>query len=117
MADATHLPEDDALPSAGENALASRSPQAQAALFRLLADNVPVLIAYYSASDFRCQFANKAYASTFGRDEHSIVGSTFADVIGAEAAREIQPQVEQMLAQLEAVMYERTLAGADGATR
>jgi diguanylate cyclase (GGDEF)-like protein/PAS domain S-box-containing protein len=117
MADATHLSEDDALPSAGESALASRSPQAQAALFRLLADNVPVLIAYYSANDFRCQFANKAYARTFGRDEHSIVGSTFADVIGAEAAREIQPQVEQMLAQLKAVMYERTLIDADGTTR
>jgi diguanylate cyclase (GGDEF)-like protein/PAS domain S-box-containing protein len=119
MADATPLSEDDASPSASASAsaLASRSPQAQAALFRLLADNVPVLIAYYSANDFRCQFANKAYASTFGRDEHSIVGSTFADVIGAEAAREIQPQVEHMLAQLTPVTYERTLTGADGAVR
>ena len=33
-------------------------------MFRLLADNVPVLIAYYRASDLKCQFANKAYART-----------------------------------------------------
>jgi diguanylate cyclase (GGDEF)-like protein/PAS domain S-box-containing protein len=97
--------------------LAGRSPQAQAALFRLLADNVPVLIAYYSAGDFRCQFANKLYARTFGRDEDSIVGSTFAEVIGAEAAQQIQPQVEQVLATRRPVVYERTLAGDGGTTR
>jgi len=97
--------------------LARRSSQAQAALFRLLADNVPVLIAYYRAHDFRCQFANKQYAQTFGRDVDSIVGSTFAEVIGAEAAREIQPQVERMLAQRRPVFYERTLTSADGSPR
>lgn len=97
--------------------LASRPPQAQAALFRLLADNVPVLIAYYNASDFRCQFANRQYAQAFGRDTESIIGSTFEEVIGAQAAREIQPQVERMLAQRLAVVYERSMVGADGSTR
>ena len=43
---------------------AQAAAQAQAGLFRLLADNVPVLIAYYRASDLQCQFANKAYAQT-----------------------------------------------------
>jgi diguanylate cyclase (GGDEF)-like protein/PAS domain S-box-containing protein len=100
-----------------DSALAHRSPQVQAALFRLLADNVPVLIAYYRANDFRCQFANKQYAQTFGRDTESIIGSTFEEVIGADAAREIQPQVERMLAQRHPVFYERTLRGADGAAR
>jgi diguanylate cyclase (GGDEF)-like protein/PAS domain S-box-containing protein len=100
-------------PESDDRSLARRSPQAQAALFRLLADNVPVLIAYYSANDFRCQFANKQYAQTFGRDEQSILGSTFEEVIGVEAAREIQPQVELMLAQRSPVVYERTL-GAEG---
>ena len=103
--------------TAPENALATRSPQAQAALFRLLADNVPVLIAYYSASDFRCQFANRQYAQTFGRSVESIIGSTFEQVIGAQAAREIQPQVERMLAQRRPVLYERTLPGPQGAAR
>jgi diguanylate cyclase (GGDEF)-like protein/PAS domain S-box-containing protein len=100
-----------------DSALAERSPQAQAALFRLLADNVPVQIAYYSASDFRCRFANKRYAQTFGRDEASIVGATLTEIIGAEAAREIQPQVEQMMVQRRPVFYERRLGSADGAAR
>jgi diguanylate cyclase (GGDEF)-like protein/PAS domain S-box-containing protein len=105
-------------PAAGrDSALAGRSSQAQAALFRLLADNVPVLIAYYSAHDFRCQFANQQYARTFGRDEESIVGSTFEEVIGVEAAREIQPQVERVLAQRAPVVYERTLEGPTGRRR
>ena len=100
-----------------EGALVGRSPQAQAALFRLLADNVPVLIAYYSAHDFRCQFANKQYAWTFGHDETSIVGSTLEEVIGAAAARATQQQVERMLTQREPVEYERMLVGADGTRR
>ena len=95
-----------------DGALAGRSPQAQAALFKLLADNVPVLIAYYSAHDFRCRFANRQYAQTFGRDEREIVGSTFEEVIGADAAREIRPQVERMLALRRPVVYERTVGGA-----
>ena len=66
-------------------------------LFRLLADNVPVLIAYYDAGDFRCLFANKEYAETFGFDEHSIIGRTFAEVIGEAAADRIEPQVDQVL--------------------
>ncbi|MDE2092425.1 MAG: EAL domain-containing protein [Burkholderiales bacterium] len=93
------------------------SAQAQAAMFRLLADNVPVLIAYYSAGDYRCRFANKEYARTFGRDEESIVGLSLEEVIGADAAREIQPQVERMLTQRLAVAYERTLPGPDGSLR
>jgi len=91
--------------------------RAQAALFRLLADNVPVLIAYYRASDFQCQFANKAYARTFGTDERAIRGKTFAEVIGREAAAQIQPSVERMLTQQKAAAYERQLAQPDGSTR
>ncbi len=100
-----------------EGLLASPSAQSQASMFRLLADNVPVLIAYYNATDFRCQFANKRYAETFGRDEDSILGSTFEEVIGEEAAREIQPQVERMLQERVPVVYERTLPGPGGSTR
>ena len=100
-----------------DSALVHRSPQAQAQLFRLLADNVPVLIAYYSANDIRCQFANQQYARTFGHDPDSIVGSTLEEIIGAQAAREIQPQVERMLAQRVEVVYERTLAMPGGGQR
>ncbi len=91
--------------------------RAQAGLFRLLADNVPVLIAYYRASDFKCQFANKAYARTFGSDERAIVGKTFAEVIGDDAATQIQSRVEQVLRHQQAASYERQLAQRDGSLR
>lgn len=97
--------------------LAELKARAKAEQFRLLADNVPALIAYYEASGFRCLFANKQYARTFGRDERSILGLTFAEVIGEEATREIQPQVEHMLRERAAVSYERQLAAPDGSTR
>ena len=100
-----------------DSKLAQASAQAQAGLFRLLADNVPVLIAYYRAGDFKCQFANKEYARTFGRDERSILGLTFSEVIGEEAARRIEPEVELMLRERHPVSYERKLPSAGGATR
>ncbi|MBX3605130.1 MAG: EAL domain-containing protein [Piscinibacter sp.] len=91
--------------------------RAQAALFRLLADNVPVLIAYYRASDFTCGFANKAYARTFGTDEQAILGRTFAEVIGQAAAEQIQPSVDLVLRRQQAASYERQLAQPDGSPR
>ena len=96
---------------------AESEARAQAGLFRLLADNVPVLIAYYRASDFQCQFANKAYARTFGTDERSVVGKTFAEVIGQGAADQIQPRVEQVLRHQQAASYERQLPLPDGSSR
>jgi hypothetical protein len=80
--------------------------------FRLLADNVPALIACYDAATRRCLFANKQYARTFGCDERSIVGRTFAEVIGETAAREIAPRVDHVLEQREAVMYGANCATA-----
>ena len=97
--------------------LADSDTRAQARLFRLLADNVPVLIAYYRASDFQCRFANKEYARTFGWDEQSIIGKTVAEVIGESAASQIQPQVEEVTVKQQAVSYERQLPGPDGGTR
>ena len=98
-------------------ALAQGSVTAQARLFRLLADNVPALIAYYSAGDLRCRFANTQYAHTFGRDEASILGCTLQEVIGVEATREIQPHVDRMLAQRRPVFYEREIKVAGAAAR
>jgi diguanylate cyclase (GGDEF)-like protein/PAS domain S-box-containing protein len=110
------LPVDDPYPAAS-GVLAQVSPQAQARLFRLLADNVPALIAYYSADGFRCRFANKQYAQAFGRDERSIIGCTTEEVIGVEAAREAQPHVDHMLTDRTAVFYEREIRGPGGEAR
>jgi diguanylate cyclase (GGDEF)-like protein/PAS domain S-box-containing protein len=96
---------------------ADRDIRAQASLFRLLADNVPALIAYYHAEDFRCRYANKGYARTFGLDEQSIIGKTFAEVIGDAAARQIWPMVEQVLNRQLPVAYERQLPAAGGTPR
>ena len=96
---------------------AQTDAQDQVDFFHLLADNVPVLIAYYRNSDLQCRFANKAYARSFGRDEQSIVGLTYAEVIGVEASRRIEPEVQKITAQRRPVAYERTLTTPDGGTR
>jgi diguanylate cyclase (GGDEF)-like protein/PAS domain S-box-containing protein len=85
--------------------------------FRLLADHVPALIASYDAATRRCRYANKAYAQAFGWDEAGILGRTFAEIIGEEAAREIAPHVDRVLTQREAVAYERRRVDRDGTSR
>ncbi len=101
--------------TAGE--LAQASSQTQAGLFRLLADNVPALIAYVRGSDNTCQFANRNYAHTFGIDTQRIIGLTVAQVIGEEAARIIQPHVDIVLRECRAVKYGRLLADAPDGPR
>ena len=85
--------------------------------FRLLANNVPALIACYDAATRRCVFANRQYARTFGLQEQDVVGRTFGEVIGEEAAQEIQPHVDRVLAQRQPVLYERQVQDRAGQTR
>ena len=84
---------------------------------RLLANNVPAAVAYYAAEDFTCRVANRAYAAMFGLTESSIIGLSFAQVIGAEAAQNIQPWVDKILQERCAASYERDLVAADGSTQ
>lgn len=84
---------------------------------RLLADNLPVLIAYYVRSGFICTYANQQYAKTFGLDSHTIVGRTLAQIVGADAAAQIMPHVDIVLALRRTVSYERQLPGEEGAPR
>jgi len=91
--------------------------RAEVAQFRLLANNVPVAIAYFEREGFTCRFANLGYAAMFGRDEQSILGLTFAQIIGEEAARLIQPQVDAVLHQRRGASYERQLPEPDGSIR
>lgn len=94
-----------------------RSARTQAEQLRLLADNVPSALAYYDAHDFRCIFANRTYAQGFGWDEQSIVGHTFAEVIGEPAAREIEPHVQAMLRERRSISYERRAVRPDGSAQ
>jgi diguanylate cyclase (GGDEF)-like protein/PAS domain S-box-containing protein len=96
---------------------APEPPRAPPDLLKLLADNVPALIAYYEAPALRCVFANSKYAETFGFDERSIVGRTFREVIGEAAADAIQPLVDQLLVDHVPARYERRLGEGDAAPR
>ncbi len=84
--------------------------------FRLLADNVPVMISHFEAKQMRCLFANRAYASMWGWDVESIRGHTVEEVIGAEGYKLIEPYI-QRLKKGESVRYERAIRAADGAAR
>ena len=91
--------------------------RAEVAQFRLMANNVPVAIAYYERDGYTCRFANRGYAEMFGRDEQSILGLTLVQIIGVEAAQQIQPQVDAVLHLHRGASYERQLAEPDGSTR
>lgn len=93
---------------------AEAAARARAEMLRLLSDNVPAAIAYYDATTVRCLFANNRYAVTFGWADDAIVGHTLAEVIGDEAARVIQPQVDRVLNQKLPASYERELATPGG---
>ena len=96
---------------------AERAAADEAGKFRLLADNVPALIALYDVATLHCRFANKAYASSFGLDPQSILGRTFGEVIGEEARALIQPQVDRVIEEQTAVNYEREMNGPGGEKR
>jgi PAS domain S-box-containing protein len=87
--------------------------------FRLLANSLQAMIAYYDAEHlgYGCRFANKAYASTFGLTEASIIGKTFVEVIGEAAAREVKPSIDTVTRERRTVAYVRELAAPDGTRR
>ncbi len=93
-----------------------RALRAEVAQFRLLVNNLPAAIAYYERRGLTCRYANLGYATMFGLTEVSIVGRTFAAIIGEEAARQVQPQVEAIIRDKRGSTYERVLP-ADGGGR
>jgi diguanylate cyclase (GGDEF)-like protein/PAS domain S-box-containing protein len=99
-----------------EQRTAELSAKAKEQQIRLLADNVPVLIAYFDAKNLECLFANKNYARLWGWDEESIIGQSVRKVIGEEGYKEIGPHIERVV-RGEAVTYERPITGADDAER
>ena len=94
-------------------ALDTRNPVVSSDLLRLLADNVPALIAYYAVDGLRCEFANAAYAQTYSRDTTSIIGKTLLEIIGNDAAAVIEPYIARVKLG-ESVSYERPLVFPNG---
>ena len=91
----------------------SRSGE-HASLLRLVANSVPALMAFYDADSLRCLFANAGYARTFGFDEQTVLGRTLEEIIGAEAARLIQPHIDALRQHGHSARYERQLVTAAG---
>ncbi len=63
---------------------------------RLIADNLPVLIAYVDA-DERYRFANHAYEQWCGAPLEKVVGCKVADVLGPPAYEVIKPHLSRSL--------------------
>ena len=99
-----------------EQRAAELTARAKEQQIRLLADNVPVLIAYFDAENLECLFANRSYAQMWGWNEESIIGRKVRDVIGEEGYQVIGPYIERVV-KGEAVTYERAVRAADGVER
>jgi two-component system CheB/CheR fusion protein len=72
---------------------------------RVVLDAMPAA-AVHCRRDHKFLWVNPLYASWVGRPVERIVGRKLAEVIGADAAREIEPQVQRVL-KGERVQYER----------
>lgn len=92
---------------------AEEAARAKAAQVQVLANGVPVLIAHFSADNFTCLLANKAYARTWGIDENKIVGMRVPEIIGPEGWKQIEPYVGRVL-KGETVSYERVIHPPSG---
>ncbi|SEI51384.1 PAS domain-containing protein [Frateuria terrea] len=64
---------------------------------RLIADSLPVLIAYVDAEQ-RYRFANQAYEDWFGRNPSDIVGRHVREIAGEAAYQRVRPAIERVLA-------------------
>ena len=82
-------------------------------MLRTLANNVPVLLAYFDPSMI-CQFSNTRYAEAFGWTVDSTVGKTSREIVGEEVWRVIEPQVKQVLKSHVAVSYLRSGTSPSG---
>lgn len=81
---------------------------------KLIANNVPGMLAYWTA-DFRCAFANDAYLAWFGYTAEQMVGMSMMEVLGEALFRKNEPYIRAAL-QGEAQQFERTLIKSNGET-
>jgi diguanylate cyclase (GGDEF)-like protein/PAS domain S-box-containing protein len=107
----TPTPAPTGLPPASTEAPREREALALATPERLalLADNVPVSMAYFQREGLICRYANRLYARTLGHELQDIIGRSLPQVVGAQAAPLVLPHVERLMAEGRAVSYERTI--------
>ncbi len=87
--------------------LAERALRQREAQLRLIAENVPAMIAHLDAG-LRYRFANQRYAGLFGWFAERIVGRHHREVIGEEAYAQVELYFRRVLAG-ESVNYTRVL--------
>ena len=88
---------------------------ARDAELRMIADALPVLIAFVDRS-LTYRFANRSYESWIGRTPDEIVGRRIHDIVGAAGLAERAPQIEAVLAGRE-VRFELAWPFPDGRPR
>ncbi|MFB3111302.1 MAG: PAS domain S-box protein, partial [Gemmatimonadales bacterium] len=82
---------------------------------RLMADSLPVLIAYVDAEQ-RYQLANQAYEEWFGIPPSEVIGCTIREIMGEEAYQIIGPKAETALSG-QTVTFEAYVVAPDGRAR
>ena len=85
-------------------------------LLRLLAEAVPMMVAYFDARELRCVFANERYAQVLSLTSASIVGWAGRELASDRLWTTIEPHLRQALAGTP-VRYTREQLMPSGATR
>lgn len=88
----------------------------EAGRFRLLANKIPALIAYFEING-RCCFANRQYAQTYGLTEESIIGLHYVQIIGEQAANDIRLILDEGAKTNRPICYARQRIERDGSKR
>ena len=71
-------------PTSSTSDLTGTGSHACDTLLRLVADTVPVMLAYYDAHQLRCSFANQRFADYVGRALDSLPGTLAQEVLDSE---------------------------------
>jgi PAS domain S-box-containing protein len=79
---------------------------------RLIADSLPVLIAYIDKK-FRYRFANRTYFDWFGKRPDEVIGKKISEIVGPTAYEEVLPQTKKALSG-ERVSFEQKIHYRDG---
>ncbi|MFT4242193.1 MAG: EAL domain-containing protein [Acidovorax sp.] len=86
------------------------------AQLRLMADSMPVPLAYYEATGLRCVFASQRYTRYIGQPMQDAIGKTAREHLGEATWQAIQPHLERTL-RGERVQYTREHTRSDGEAR
>jgi len=95
--------------------MAEEARRASERQLRLMADSLPVLIAYIDREQ-RYQFNNLAYATWFGISRDSLRGTPVREVVGDKAYESVRGYIDRALAG-EEVQFEAELTTRDGLIR